>query len=49
MKTRSIFLIAFLLVTPYLGFAQNQELISKAEKEGEVILYATMSVADFAH
>ena len=49
MKTRSIFLIASLLVVPVLSFAQNQELISKAEKEGEVILYATMSVTDFAH
>jgi hypothetical protein len=48
-KTRSIFVIAFLLAAPVLSFAQNHELISKAEKEGEVILYATMSVADFAH
>jgi len=49
MKTRAVFLIACLLVVPVLSFAQNQELISKAEKEGEVVLYATMSVADFAY
>lgn len=49
MKITGALLLWFSLITPAISFAQSQELISKAEREGEVNLYATMSVADFAH
>lgn len=49
MKIKSLLLLSLLVMAPVLSFAQSQELISRAEKEGEVMLYATMSVADFAH
>ncbi|MBM4260528.1 MAG: extracellular solute-binding protein [Deltaproteobacteria bacterium] len=49
MKFRLPLLLWFLSIAPTVSFAQSQELIARAEKEGEVNLYATMSVADFAH
>jgi len=45
--------IAVLLLTlnllPALSFAQSPELLNQARKEGEVILYTTMTVGDFEH
>ena len=38
-----------LVFFPAFSWAQSSELLAKAEKEGEVNLYATMSVADFLH
>lgn len=49
MKMRAVFFVIFLLVTPVAGFGQSPDLVGRAEKEGEVNLYATMSVADFSH
>jgi iron(III) transport system substrate-binding protein len=45
--------IAVLLLTlnllPALVFAQSPDLLNQARKEGEVILYTTMTVGDFEH
>jgi iron(III) transport system substrate-binding protein len=49
MKIRAILLLAFLLVAPAFCLAQSQEVLNQAKKEGEVILYTTMTVGDFAH
>jgi iron(III) transport system substrate-binding protein len=49
MKIRAILLLSFLLVAPAFCFAQSQEVINQAKKEGEVILYTTMTVGDFTH
>jgi iron(III) transport system substrate-binding protein len=42
-------LLLFLILTlwPTFGHSQSQEIINQAKKEGEVILYTTMNVADF--
>jgi len=47
MLTRVNFLIVLLMSCPSLTFAQSPEIINQAKKEGEVILYTTMSVRDF--
>ena len=47
MKLIYAFLLSVLLFAPVTGYAQNQDILNKAKKEGEVILYSTMSVADF--
>lgn len=49
MKIRAILLLWFLLVAPAVCLAQSQEVLNQARKEGEVILYTTMTVGDFAH
>jgi iron(III) transport system substrate-binding protein len=49
MKIRAILLLSFLLVAPGFCLAQSQEVLNQARKEGEVILYTTMTVGDFAH
>ena len=41
----TLLFIAFLF--PAVVFSQSQEIINQAKKEGEVILYSTMSVGDF--
>ncbi len=47
MLTRVTFLIVLWMSCPSLTFAQSPEIINQAKKEGEVILYTTMSVRDF--
>src|SRR5438876_9417829 len=47
MLTRVTFLIVLLMMCPSFTFAQSPEILSRAKKEGEVILYTTMSVRDF--
>src|SRR5215470_3501743 len=47
MAIRATFLIALLILWPLLSFAQSPEIINQAKKEGEVILYTTMTVSDF--
>ena len=49
MKIKSLLLLCFLVVAPAIGRAQNQEVLNQAKKEGEVILYTTMTVGDFEH
>ena len=49
MKIRAILLLSLLLVAPAFCFAQSQEILNQAKKEGEVILYTTMTVGDFAY
>jgi len=41
-----LLLLACMLV-PAFAFAQTADLLSQAKKEGEVILYTTMTVGDF--
>jgi iron(III) transport system substrate-binding protein len=41
------FLFALSILWPILSFAQAPEILSQAKKEGEVILYTTMTVGDF--
>lgn len=48
MKIRNL-LLSLLLLLPTLGFGQSQELINQAKKEGEIVLYTTMTVGDFTH
>src|SRR5438094_1692913 len=47
MLTRVTFLIVLWMSCPSLTFAQSPEIINQAKKEGEVILYTTMTVGDF--
>src|SRR5215831_16746193 len=47
MAKRAAFLIALLILWPRVALAQSPEIINQAKKEGEVILYTTMNVADF--
>lgn len=42
-------LLLILNLLPALVFAQSAELLNQARKEGEVILYTTMTVGDFEH
>lgn len=49
MKLHSTWLLWCLAFAPTLCFAQNQEVLNQARKEGEVVLYTTMSVGDFEH
>jgi iron(III) transport system substrate-binding protein len=53
MEDRAMAKIAVLLVTlislPALVLAQSSELLNQARKEGEVVLYTTMTVGDFEH
>jgi len=42
-------LLLTLNLLPALSFAQSPELLNQARKEGEVILYTTMTVGDFEH
>src|SRR5215470_16631147 len=49
MAIRMAFFIAFLILWPRVALAQSPEILSQAKKEGEVILYTTMTVGDFEH
>ena len=40
-------LLALSVLLPSLGWSQSAELVNQAKKEGEVILYTTMTVRDF--
>lgn len=48
MKRELLLLLAFVLA-PASALAQTADLLSQAKKEGEVILYTTMTVGDFQH
>jgi iron(III) transport system substrate-binding protein len=47
MLTRSRFLLSLVFLWPAISFAQAPEILERAKKEGEVILYSTMTVPDF--
>jgi hypothetical protein len=47
MKPRLMLLLLASMLVPAFAFAQTAELLSQAKKEGEVILYTTMTVGDF--
>jgi iron(III) transport system substrate-binding protein len=47
MAIRVAFLVALMILLSSLALAQSPEIINQAKKEGEVILYTTMTVADF--
>ena len=49
MKISRVLLLLVSLFTPVIGFTQNQEILNQAKKEGEIILYTTMTVGDFEH
>ena len=42
-------LLFFFVFSPGLALGQSPELLNQAKKEGEVILYTTMTVGDFEH
>src|SRR6185437_262535 len=42
-------LLFFFAFSPGLALGQSPELLNQAKKEGEVILYTTMTVGDFQH
>src|SRR5690349_13554252 len=46
-KPLCLLLLALDILWPVLARSQSQEIINQAKKEGEVILYSTMNVADF--
>src|ERR1044071_5334527 len=48
MKFAVRLLFSILILWPAVSYPQSSELINQAKKEGEVILYSTMSVTDFA-
>ena len=43
------FVFLVLILWPALALAQTAEIINQAKKEGEVVLYTTMTVGDFEH
>lgn len=47
MKPRRARLIGMLLLWPALCFGQAADILNQAKKEGEVVLYTTMTVGDF--
>jgi iron(III) transport system substrate-binding protein len=47
MRTTFAFLLLVWIFLPILSFAQSPEIINQAKKEGEVILYTTMTARDF--
>ena len=47
MKPRLMLLLLISMLVPAFAFAQTADLLSQAKKEGEVILYTTMTVGDF--
>ncbi len=48
MKPRLMLLLLLIsMLVPAFAFAQTADLLSQAKKEGEVILYTTMTVGDF--
>ena len=49
MKIRSKVFPSFVAVILWCCSAYSQEVLNQAKKEGEVILYTTMTVGDFAH
>lgn len=49
MKRKFFLPLLALLLGPALASAQTAEVLSQAKKEGEVILYTTMTVGDFQH
>ena len=49
MLKRFAFLSLLSILWPMHSFAQSPEILSQAKKEGEVILYTTMTVGDFEH
>ncbi len=46
---RAIFLLLLALLAPARAWPQSAELLSQAKKEGEAVLYTTMTVGDFQH
>lgn len=49
MKRKFLLSLFALLLAPAFASAQTADLLSQAKKEGEVILYTTMTVGDFQH
>jgi iron(III) transport system substrate-binding protein len=49
MVINSVCLLLLLIVWPVVSLAQTAEIINQAKKEGEVVLYTTMTVGDFEH
>jgi iron(III) transport system substrate-binding protein len=49
MKIRFVSVLLFLFVAPVFCRAQAQDIINQAKKEGEIILYTTMTVGDFGY
>ena len=49
MKISRVLGLLFVLAAPVFSFAQTQEILNQAKKEGEVVLYTTMTVGDFEH
>ena len=49
LKVSRFRLSMLILLWPALSFSQSPEIIAQAKKEGEVILYTTMTVGDFEH
>ena len=47
MKSRGVFLFFAMILWPALTFSQSAEVLNQAKKEGEAILYTTMTVPDF--
>ena len=47
MMIRFAFLFVLSIFWPMLAFGQSPEILNQAKKEGEVILYTTMTVRDF--
>jgi iron(III) transport system substrate-binding protein len=43
------FVFLVLILWPVLALAQTAEIVNQAKKEGEVVLYTTMTVGDFEH
>jgi len=49
MRREFFLLLLALLLAPARAWAQSADLLSQVKKEGEVILYTTMTVGDFQH
>jgi iron(III) transport system substrate-binding protein len=49
MKIRSKVFLSFIAIVLWCFSAHSQEVLNQAKREGEVILYTTMTVGDFAH
>jgi len=47
MKSSRVFLFFAMILWPAISFSQSPEILNQAKKEGEVILYTTMTVPDF--
>ena len=49
MLTRIALVLFCTIFIPASAWAQSAEVINQAKKEGEVVLYTTMTVGDFQH